>query len=425
MSPSLRPEHLLAAILSSAKDGLLSFGLDGNVYAWSKGAECLYGYTEAEITGHPLAQLIPVHEVPYYEQLLVGLQNGTPVPCQARDRLHKSGSSIRVELTHAVVQNETGGIAAVVESGRQVLTRPTVSLSNSVSVGRARLLRSRYQRRKDVVLRYLLEQMPAFVWTTDSNLRITSNWGSGMESANIKPGELVGRTAYEVLKCQDAHATTLSQYAIALQGTPCRFEFKLQNRDFEIRLEPLRDANGDILGCIGAGIDITERKRGEEEFRYQATHDALTGLANYRKFLHALEWEVRRAERAKHSFAVLLLDLDDLKRVNDRWGHLAGNRALRRLAEVLKEHCRSTDLAARYGGDEFAVLLIDADLSMARQIARRVENALDKDREEPTLSVCIGISVYPDSGRTARALLQAADRQLYKRKKGLRSVSAR
>ncbi len=147
----------------------------------------------------------------------------------------------------------------------------------------------------------------------------------------------------------------------------------------------------------------------------------LTELANYRAFVDTLEQEVRRAGRSSHSFAVLLLDLDDLKRVNDRFGHLAGNRALKRLSQIIKQHCRSTDLAARYGGDEFAVVLLDADPAMARGIAERVENALRKDRERPALSASIGISVYPADGQTAQELLEAADRQLYKHKKGART----
>jgi diguanylate cyclase (GGDEF)-like protein len=248
-----------------------------------------------------------------------------------------------------------------------------------------------------------------------------------MQLARVEPGALIGRTAHEVLKCQGIDSLALSRHVSALDGSSSRVEFRLRNRDFEIRLEPLRDAYGKIVGCVGAGIDITERKRGEEQARYEATHDALTGLANYREFLETLEREVRRADRTNRSFAVLLLDVDDLKRINDRWGHLTGNRALRRLAEVMTEHCRATDLAARYGGDEFGVLLIDADPAMARHIAVRVENALDKDREEPTLRVSIGSSVYPDDGRSARELLEAADRQLYKRKRGAHSqiVSAR
>ena len=161
--------------------------------------------------------------------------------------------------------------------------------------------------------------------------------------------------------------------------------------------------------------------------RHQATHDALTGLANYREFIDTLEREVHRSERSHRSFTILLLDLDELKRINDRLGHLAGNRALKRLAGIMKEQCRSTDLAARYGGDEFGVILIDSDKGMAEQVAQRIEASLRKDREDPTLSVSIGIGVYPDDGRSAQELLEAADQQLYRRKRNSRnqSVTAR
>ena len=162
-------------------------------------------------------------------------------------------------------------------------------------------------------------------------------------------------------------------------------------------------------------------QRSEDQIRYQATHDALTGLANYREFMDTLEREVRRAERSNHVFALLLLDLDDLKAINDKHGHLVGNRALKRLSEVIKDHSRATDLAARYGGDEFALVLIDADPGMANRIAQRIERAFRDGQHRPALSVSIGISIFPEDGRTAAELLETADRQLYKRKKASRA----
>jgi diguanylate cyclase (GGDEF)-like protein len=164
-------------------------------------------------------------------------------------------------------------------------------------------------------------------------------------------------------------------------------------------------------------MDITDRKRSEEQAHYQARHDALTGLANYREFMDRLGQEVRRAERCHHGFTVLLLDLDGLKRINDLYGHLTGNRALQRLAAVMKEQCRSTDLAVRYGGDEFAVVLIDSDTGMAEQVAQRIENGLRTDQGKPSISVSIGLGIYPDDGRTAAELIEAADQQLYKHKR--------
>jgi diguanylate cyclase (GGDEF)-like protein len=130
-----------------------------------------------------------------------------------------------------------------------------------------------------------------------------------------------------------------------------------------------------------------------------------------------MENEVRRTERNLRQFTVMLLDLDNLKGINDRLGHLGGNRALKRLATVLKEQSRGTDLAARYGGDEFALVLLDSNLTMAEHVARRIEARLHTDAEAPQLGVSIGIGLYPDDGRTAQELLEAADRQLYECKK--------
>src|SRR5262249_17772600 len=162
----------------------------------------------------------------------------------------------------------------------------------------------------------------------------------------IHSGDLVGQTVSEYLKCTDTNTTPMAHHYAALRGESVHFEYKRQDRVLDIHLEPLRASTGEIIRCIGVGLDITRRKKSEAQIRYQATHDALTGLANYREFMDTLERELRRAERSRQCFSILLLDLDDQKRINDRLGHLAGNRALKRLAEAIRSQCRATDLAA-------------------------------------------------------------------------------
>lgn len=405
MPQSLRTEHLLAAILASTEDAVLSFALDGTLQSWSHGAERLYGYSESEIVGQKFARLVPSGDASAFDGLLRAAIAGEFPHVETTRRLHKDGSTILARVSHAPVRDEHGHIAAILENG-------TAVASNSIeSTGASEL-------------KLLIEQMPMVVWTTDPNLKITSCLGARLRGAKVRNEELLGRSVYEYLKCHDPHTTPIAQHYDALRGVSSQFEYKHNNRTFELHVEPLRSTRGEIIGCIGAGLDITERKKNEQKILYQATHDALTGLANYREFLDSLEREIRRCERSTRSFAVLLLDLDELKAVNDRFGHLAGNRALKRLSEVMKEQCRATDLAARYGGDEFAVLLIDGDPGMARQIAGRIQHALGIRREDPRLSVSIGISIFPDDGRTVQDLLEAADRELYQRKRGTRGRGA-
>jgi diguanylate cyclase (GGDEF)-like protein len=158
---------------------------------------------------------------------------------------------------------------------------------------------------------------------------------------------------------------------------------------------------------------MAERRRAERWLRGLATSDPLTGLANYRHLMSVLEAERLRAGRTGRPFAVVLLDLDRLKDINDRHGHLVGSRALCRVAEALRLTCRAIDTAARFGGDEFALVLPETGAVAARRVVRRVLGRLARDRELPPVSASAGVAVYPRDGDTQERLLEAADRALY------------
>jgi diguanylate cyclase (GGDEF)-like protein/PAS domain S-box-containing protein len=168
-----------------------------------------------------------------------------------------------------------------------------------------------------------------------------------------------------------------------------------------------------VLASLHSAFDLTERKHAEEKVQLLAVTDPLTGLGNYRRLVEALDAEVKRTGRTGRPFAVLLLDLDQLKKINDRYGHLIGSQALCRVADVLRVFCRSIDTAARYGGDEFAVILPETTAAAARLVASRIRNRLATDSLQPPVSASIGVAVYPQDGETMEALLRTADRELY------------
>src|SRR5438477_1154176 len=162
--------------------------------------------------------------------------------------------------------------------------------------------------------------------------------------------------------------------------------------------------------------EATEHKRAEDHVRQLAESDPLTGLANYRRLVEALDFEVKRYGRSQLPFAVVLLDLDHLKRINDTRGHLVGSRALCRLADVLRLYSREIDIAARYGGDEFVLVLPETNAESALLVAQRIVSRLRAESEDPPISVSTGIAVYPTDGQTLDELLAAADRALYRQK---------
>ena len=191
------------------------------------------------------------------------------------------------------------------------------------------------------------------------------------------------------------------------------------------RANAIRDADGHVIVEHGLLFDVTELKEAEARVAYMAYHDALTGLPNRLLFEETLDLALSRAARAHLGVAVLFLDLDNFKLVNDSLGHHAGDELLVRLAERLKTCTRDTDLVARPGGDEFLMLLADLDpedaSAAAERVAVRVHEVLsdpfDLQGIEFHARASIGISLYPRDAEDASALMKNADVAMYRAKR--------
>jgi diguanylate cyclase (GGDEF)-like protein/PAS domain S-box-containing protein len=184
----------------------------------------------------------------------------------------------------------------------------------------------------------------------------------------------------------------------------------------------LYNSEGKLIGYEGTVVDITERKRSEEMIQYQAFHDLLTSLPNRVLFNENLLISLESAPIKKDLFAVMFLDLDRFKKINDTLGHAVGDRLLQNVAQRLKSCLREGDIVARWGGDEFTILLpqincVDDPGKIAQRIIDSLKLPFYLENQQINTSTSIGIALYPDDGLDVDTLLKNADTALYEAKK--------
>ena len=182
-----------------------------------------------------------------------------------------------------------------------------------------------------------------------------------------------------------------------------------------------------LLAYVGASVGREQRRARDAAIRL-STIDSLTGLYNRTYFFSALEREIARGDRSGRAFCLVMLDLDDLKAVNDRFGHIAGDQVLRAVSDIVRGGVRKIDVAARYGGDEFVALLPETDPTGGWVLAEKVRLTVAEQGVpgvEPGPTVSVGVVSYPADGRSADALLVSADRAMYASKRGGKNRVAR
>jgi diguanylate cyclase (GGDEF)-like protein/PAS domain S-box-containing protein len=224
--------------------------------------------------------------------------------------------------------------------------------------------------------------------------------------------------ASDILCDASKRAQLLGRSPGSTGAEPLEIDWKRKNgTTLKVRLSGREVSNANERGSYEIIVeDVTQQRKLEHYLRQQAAKDSLTGLANYRHLVETVDMEMKRSERTSREFSLLFLDLDGLKQINDRFGHLVGSQALCRLADVLCICSREMDTPARFGGDEFALVLPETGQAAAGLVAHRICDSFANDGRAPKLSVSIGIAVYPKDGDKLDSLLGAADAALYSMK---------
>jgi diguanylate cyclase (GGDEF)-like protein/PAS domain S-box-containing protein len=282
----------------------------------------------------------------------------------------------------------------------------------------------------DLLFRAMIDQVPDYLFVKDTESRfVVANRAVAID-LDREPGDLIGKTDFDFHPRERAMKFFADEQQVVQNGESLiEIEEFIVDRDGNRKYllttkVPLRDGEGRIVGLVGIARDITARRRAEAEVQFLAHHDALTRLPN-RLLLHdRLSQAILQAQRHHRRLTVAFLDLDDFKAINDGYGHETGDAVLKEVARRMVMSIRASDTVARFGGDEFVIVLIDQPdrpLALAGVI-EKVQAAVMAPivvRDKVFQVTCSsGLATYPDDGVDATALVRRADAAMYAAKNG-------
>jgi diguanylate cyclase (GGDEF)-like protein/PAS domain S-box-containing protein len=331
---------------------------------------------------------------------------------------------VRAKGEHKALADLTGKLEETVSVRTRELAERNVALQREIE---------ERKRQEDALLvaDTVFESAAEAIIVTDADNNIVRVNPAFTAITGYMPAEVMGRNP-SLLK-SGRHGPDFYREMWGELNTRGHWEGEIWNRykNGDIRVEwlsiaKIKDGDG-LARHLAVFHDITRRKEAEELLRFKAHHDALTELPNRELFKDRLQTAINQARRYHRNFALLLVDLDRFKEVNDSLGHTAGDQLLVEAAQRLSSCVRETDTVARLGGDEFAIILSEMTADdEAEQIAQRAVGLLNEpyhlDAGTARISGCIGIALYPLHGREADQLLRNADSALYAAKEGGRNT---
>jgi len=404
------------ATLELASDAFVEVDADDRIVSWNRSAEVIFGWSRDEAIGRSLAQtIVPESMRSRHLAALRSFMAGDPDTGHLVGRrielsgLRRNAEEFPLELTLGATR--IGGRMLAHAFLRDISRRKADELA----------LRAGAER-----LRTVTDNAPAMIAYIDRDLRYRFQNRAYTDWFNIAPGALLGVRVPDVWD-EATYAQLQPVIDRVLAGHRATVEYSLPGRAgplwFYASLVPDVSEDGGVAGFYLFAQDVTERKQLYERIEHEATHDPLTGLPNRRALMHRLHEAMARSRRHGRPMAVLFMDLDDFKQMNDTLGHEFGDAVLRHFADTIRATVRDTDYVARLAGDEFVMVL--EDLDPARERASHIGQtllerlALDQEIQGVAVRLSASIGVALHEGRdeeTPQELLQRADAAMYRAK---------
>ena len=402
----------MGAIVESALDAIVVMDPSGTIVEFNPAAELLFGHTRDAAIGCPLHDLLVPHayRAAHVAAVARNVTSGVSRVLDQRLRLPAlcaDGTEVPIELT--VTRTEVDGAVRFIGFLRDLSAEHALDAA-------------------EIRIQAIVNAAPMILFAFDATGLVTLSQGTGLKSLGLEPDEAVGSSIFDLYADAPEAQEDLHR---ALRGQSFTSVTEHGDARFETHYRPIFASDGAVTDVVGVTLDVTERRRSEQRIAHLAYHDQLTGLTNRAGLEAGLADALSRADAGGRAAALLYVDLDDFKTVNDSLGHEAGDQILREAAERLAGVTRDGDLLSRQGGDEFLLFLDDlgADAHQASEAAARraiaaFEAPFHVSGLEFQLGATIGVSLYPRDGGSFGELLRNADIAMYQAKRSGRGIHA-
>jgi diguanylate cyclase (GGDEF)-like protein/PAS domain S-box-containing protein len=416
-------EHVLYdEILTEMMDSFFLLSTEGRIQRINRRTVGLLGYSHEELSDLPLRDLCVEKDV--IDTIVHGQDTSDTTAYAEVNLMSSTGRMIPLRLSFSRIKDRsTGDMLGIMVIGQDIAVKRRLQEEIRFHQEFERKLRESEER-----FRAMFDKHSAVMCLVDpESLQILSvnNAALAFYGYSFKEFESMKLTALDGTSLQEGVA--MARHIVQEQSAVLQMKHKLADgdiRDVEIHSSAVPFGKRSIIYSIIH--DITERKKAEDYISFLAYNDSLTGLSNRKLFYERVEKAIEAAEAADGVFAVIYIDMDDLKFINDTYGHEDGDIVLRELGRRMNELTRSGLSAARLGGDEFAMLLpgigtMQEALTAVEKISEHLRKSIQMGAREINVQASIGISLYPSDGKDVDSLLKQADFKMYAVKKERKS----